>query len=123
MPMLLARREPYHVTRSDFLDWPALPLHPAAAEGDDQRLTQWMGVPCGACPWLEGYGIAGGPRRSIGLEQRIDPHRACKPVGRSLTGWLRTASLDLHDVFPLLIPRRVRRATCRARSSSPARCR
>src|SRR4051794_8202437 len=39
MPMLLAGWEPNHIAGPDFLDRPALALHPAAAGGDDQRLA------------------------------------------------------------------------------------
>src|SRR5262245_37410039 len=54
MPVLLARRRPDDVTGPDLLDGPAPALHPAAAGGDDQRLTQWMGMPCRAGARLEG---------------------------------------------------------------------
>src|SRR5579859_563436 len=45
VPVLLVRREQDDVAWPDFLDWAAVALHPAAAGGDNQRLTQRMGVP------------------------------------------------------------------------------
>src|SRR3712207_283417 len=48
VPVLLARREPDHVTRADLPDRPALALGPAASGGDDQGLAERMGVPGGA---------------------------------------------------------------------------
>src|SRR2546422_11411744 len=45
MPMLLARRAPYDVARSDHADRPAPALDQPAARRDDQGLTQRMRVP------------------------------------------------------------------------------
>src|SRR5207249_7789933 len=53
VPMLLVRRKPDHITRPDFLDRPAPTLRPPNARRDDQRLTEWMRVPCGASTRLE----------------------------------------------------------------------
>jgi hypothetical protein len=44
MPMLFARWEPDHVTRPDFLDRSPRALRPAATGGDDNGLTQRVGV-------------------------------------------------------------------------------
>ena len=60
MPVLLARREPDHVSRPDFLDRAALALRPSAARRHDQRLPQRMRVPCGASARLKGDARAGG---------------------------------------------------------------
>jgi len=46
MPVLLARREPDHVTRTDLLDRAAFALNPAAASRHDERLAERMRVPC-----------------------------------------------------------------------------
>src|SRR5262249_34862378 len=53
VPVLLARGEPDHITRADFLNWSALALHPAATGGDDKCLAERVGVPCGARAGLE----------------------------------------------------------------------
>src|SRR6266487_2781058 len=45
VPVLLARREPDHVARPDFLDRAAPALRQAAAGGHDQGLAQRVGVP------------------------------------------------------------------------------
>src|SRR3954447_19198505 len=65
VPMLLARREPDHVTRSYFLDRASLPLDPAAAGRDDERLTQGVGMPGRPAPGLEGDGVAGRTGRGL----------------------------------------------------------
>src|ERR1700742_1596547 len=49
MPMLLVRRKPDHVAWPDFFDRSALALRPSQTRRDDQRLTQWMRMPSGAC--------------------------------------------------------------------------
>src|SRR5205809_3890725 len=48
MPVLLARREPDHITGPDFFNRIAFALHPAAAGRDNERLTKRMCMPCGA---------------------------------------------------------------------------
>src|SRR3954452_23781859 len=45
VPVLLARRKPHHATRMDLLDRAALPLDPAAAGRDDERLPERVRVP------------------------------------------------------------------------------
>src|ERR1039457_2379919 len=62
VPMLLARREPDHVTRTNFFDRAAPALHASAASRHDQRLTQRMGVPCGAGAGFKRDNCAGNPR-------------------------------------------------------------
>src|SRR6059036_4183328 len=52
MPVLLARRAPDDVARSNHFDRPTPALHEPAAGRDDQGLTQRMGVPCGPGAWL-----------------------------------------------------------------------
>ena len=46
--MLLTRREPDHIPRTNLLDRSAPALCEAAASRHDQGLSQWVGVPC--CP-------------------------------------------------------------------------
>src|ERR1700737_634118 len=69
MPVLLTGLEPDYIPWTDLFDRPALALHPAAPEDDDQRLTQWMRVPCRARAGLEGDGVAGRSRRGARSEQ------------------------------------------------------
>src|SRR3954468_15178725 len=94
--MLLTRLEPDHVARPDLLDGTAISLDQAKAAADDEHLPQRARMPGRASPGLEGHGMAGGARRCIGAEQRIDPHRPGEPIGGPFSGGLRTAALDLH---------------------------
>src|SRR4051812_2869267 len=55
VPVLLAGREPDHVTRPDLLDRTALALRPSNTGGDDQRLAKWVRVPRRPCARLEGH--------------------------------------------------------------------
>src|SRR6185437_11531805 len=86
VPVLLARREPDHVTRPDFLDRAALALHPAEARGDDQGLAERMRMPGGPRTGLEEDDGAPDPGRIGRLEQRVDAYRAGEILGRSLAG-------------------------------------
>ena len=45
MPMLFTRRDPDHVSGPDFFNRSAPALHPPAAGGDNQMLTQRVGMP------------------------------------------------------------------------------
>jgi hypothetical protein len=88
MPVLLARRNPDHVTGPDFFDGAAPTLRPTATGGHDQGLTQRMRVPrCSSA----GFECDTGAQRACGsvcLEQGIYAHRAGKPIGRSFAGRL-----------------------------------
>ncbi len=53
MPVLLAGREPDHITGPDLLDRSPFALSPAAAGRDDEGLTQRMGMPCSSRAGLE----------------------------------------------------------------------
>jgi hypothetical protein len=53
VPVLLAGREPDHITRPYLLDWFALALDPATAGRHDQRLAERMRVPRGTRTRLE----------------------------------------------------------------------
>src|SRR6266480_4174624 len=68
MPMLLARRAPDDVARSNHFDRPTPALHEPAAGSDDQCLTQWVGVPCAPGAWLERHADAAHARRIGRLE-------------------------------------------------------
>src|SRR5436305_1785145 len=47
VPVLLARREPDHITGADLLNQSTFALSPAASRCDDKSLTKRMRVPCG----------------------------------------------------------------------------
>src|SRR5579863_1404403 len=102
MPMLLTGFEPSHVTWTNLLNWSALSLHPSASIGDDQRLTEWMSMPCGTSTGLERHNPASDPRRCISLEHRIDSHCSGKPIRGSLCRRLRSYPCDFHCVLPLI---------------------
>src|SRR4051812_13691727 len=96
VPMLLARREPDDVTRSYLLDRASLPLDPAAADRDDERLPQGVGMPGRPAPGLEGDDVAGRTGRGFRREQRVDADRTAEPLGRSLGRRSRPYSGDIH---------------------------
>ena len=54
VPVFFAGRKPDHIAGTDFLYLRAFALSPTAAGGDDQRLAEGVGMPCGACARLEG---------------------------------------------------------------------
>ena len=102
VPMLFAWRDRDHIAGMNLVNRTALLLHPSATGGDDQSLTERMGVPCCSGAGFEGDTGAGGASRGAWLEQWINAHCAGKPVGRSLAGWLRANSFDFHtDLFCL----------------------
>ena len=80
MPVLLAGREPDHITGPDLLDRASPTLRQAAASRDDEGLTERMRVPCGTCAGLKGDAGALNKRRIGRLKKRIDSHGACEPV-------------------------------------------
>src|SRR6202051_5371484 len=53
VPVLLTGREPDDIAGPDFLSGAAFALHPAAAGGYAQRLTQWTRMPGGPDARLE----------------------------------------------------------------------
>src|SRR6267143_894659 len=99
MPVLLAGREPDHITGPDLLDRSAFALNPAAAGRDDESLTEWMRVPCSPRARLEGYAGALNTCRIGCLKKRVDSYRATEPIRRPLGGRLRANSFDLHAEF------------------------
>src|SRR3954453_7218413 len=76
VPVLLPGRKPDHVAWPDLLDRPALALHPAATDSDDQRLAQRVRVPGSTGARLESDQGATDPRRLWRAEQRVDTHRS-----------------------------------------------
>ena len=73
--MLLARRKPDDIARPDFLDRACPALDAAEAGGDDQCLSERVGMPGGACARLESNAGAAGARGVGRLEQRVDFER------------------------------------------------
>ena len=101
MPMLFTGRNPDHVSGPNFFNGSAPALHPPAAGGDNEILTQRVGVLECSRAGFEGDADAQCAGRSIYLEEGIDAHVAGKPIGRSFSGGLRTRS---HDVHAQLLP-------------------
>jgi hypothetical protein len=99
MPVLFAGREPNHIAGTDFLNWSAFALRPAAAGRHDQRLTERVRMPRGTRTRLERDAGPGNTRWFRDINQRINPHRAGEPICRPFTGRPRTNSLDLHFIF------------------------
>src|SRR6266567_1238779 len=73
MPVLLARREPDHITGSNLLDRSPFALNPAAASRDDESLTERMPVPCSPRARLEGHAGTLNECRIGCLKERVDP--------------------------------------------------
>jgi hypothetical protein len=96
VPMLFAGREPDDVTGADFFNGSGLALGPAAASGDDERLTERMRVPRSSRAGFEGYAGALDPSRIGRLKERVNADRAREPIGRAFRGCLRASSFDFH---------------------------
>ena len=88
VPMLLARREPDHVTRPNFLDRASPALYQAATRRHDQGLAQRVGVPCGTGARLERDTGADRARWIVCLEQGVNAHGAGEILRRSFGGRL-----------------------------------
>ena len=82
------RRLRFAIARPDLFHRPAVPLRPSAACRHNQRLPQRMRMPRRAGARLERDTRARHPCRSGGLKQRINPHRASEPIGRTFVGSL-----------------------------------
>ena len=63
VPVLLSGREPDHIARVDFLEWPAPALCPAATSRDDESLAERVRVPCRPRARFERYAGALNERR------------------------------------------------------------
>src|ERR1044071_2125186 len=96
MPVPLFGRAPDHVARTYLALRAALALHPAAARGDDQSLPEWMAVPRGPGPRLEGDERAAHAGRVGRLRQRVAAHAAREELLRPLLGRLRAVLPDFH---------------------------
>src|SRR6266571_7804689 len=103
VPMLLARRKPNHVARTNFFNRAAFALNASTAGSNNQSLAERMRVPSRACARLEGETCAGYACRSGSAEQWINPHRAGEPIYWAFAGWLRACYFDFHiNVLSLL---------------------
>src|SRR6266516_3960427 len=98
VPMLLVRRKPDHIARSDFFDRSAPTLRPSKTRRNDQRLTERMCMPRSACTRLERDACTTHTCRLRSFKQRINPHCPGKPVSWPFSGTLRTNSFDFHAV-------------------------
>lgn len=96
MPMLFSGRKPHYIARSNLFDFAAFALRPAASSRNNQCLAERMGMPRSPCARLEGYAVAGHPRRVRRLKEWIDPDRAGKPVRRALSRRLRAGAFNFH---------------------------
>src|ERR1051326_7642781 len=96
VPVLLAGREPNHVTGSDFFNRPSPALRATAACRDDQSLAQRMRVPGGPRSRFKSYAGALNKCRIRRLKKRVDAYCAGEPVRWSLAGSLRAGPLDFH---------------------------
>src|SRR6516164_8022104 len=83
VPVLLAGRNPHHVTGTDFADRTAPGLHAAEARHHQEGLAERMGVPCGTRARLETHPRRPDARWLRRLDDRILPHRAGEPVART----------------------------------------
>jgi hypothetical protein len=62
MPVLVTRRAPNHIARSNLDNGFAFALRPPAASGDEQGLSEWVRVPRRAGAGFKGNARAGDPR-------------------------------------------------------------
>jgi hypothetical protein len=100
VPVLLAGRDPHRIAGADLLHRFALALHPADAGDDVERLPQRMGVPIGTRAGLEADAQRHQPRRRLGGDDRVLPHRADKILCRRAAGRPRAVRKNLHRLLP-----------------------
>src|SRR6266571_442480 len=96
VPVLLSRRAPDNVARTDHLDRATPTLHAATTGRDDQRLAERMGVPVATGARLERHVGAACPRGAWRLEELVYAHGAGEILGRPSSGGLGPVSLELH---------------------------
>src|SRR5215469_13105290 len=97
VPVLLSRRAPDDIARSDDPDRTAPALHQATSGGDDQCLAEWMRMPVAARARLERHMGAASTCRSRRLEQRVDADCSGKEFRWPTSRWLGTVSLQVHE--------------------------
>src|SRR3954471_5591580 len=100
MPVFFTCSKPHDVSWTDDLDRAALTLHEAAAGNDDERLAEWVRVPCRARGWLKSHRGSSSPRRWRGLKKRIDADGAREPVCGALRRGLSARAFDVHLFLP-----------------------
>ena len=88
MPVFLARSNPDHVPRVDFLDRTIPVLHTTAASSNDQGLAQGMSMPGSPSSWLKGDISAEHAGRCGRIEQGVNTDSAGKILGCSIAGRL-----------------------------------
>src|SRR6516164_7342178 len=88
VPMLFTGRAHDHIASADFLLGPAPTPHPPATGGNDQPLTQRVGMPSRAGAGFERNQRGGDARRIGCLEQRVDPHITGEIFRRTFGGRL-----------------------------------
>ena len=86
MPMLLAWRNPDHVTGLYLPYRTALGLKAADAGDDIQRLPERMRMPIGSRAWLEGHPAGSDPRRRRRFDNWVLPDGAGKALLRRTAG-------------------------------------
>ena len=96
MPVLLARREPDHITRPDLLERSAFSLNPSAARRNDQDLTERMRVPSSSRTRLKCNAGALNKRRIGCLKKGIDANGTSEPLLWAFRRWLGANSFDFH---------------------------
>ncbi len=84
VPVFFAGRKPDDIARTNFLDWAALALRPAATQTHDERLAERMRVPCGPRARLESDNGSADASGGISFERRVDPDGAREIVCLSL---------------------------------------
>ncbi len=99
VPVFFSGGEPDDVAGVNLFDGTACALDPSAASGDDQGLSEGVGVPGGACSGLEGDGGAGNQGGVGCLKERVDADGAGEPVCGTFAGGLGADAFDFHGVI------------------------
>jgi len=80
MPVLHMGWDDDDIPGVDNLDWTAVHLDASRTSGDDEDLTEWMGVPCASSSRSEGHDSGRDTRRCIRREQLFDLRCAGKEL-------------------------------------------
>lgn len=80
VPVPFVWGKPDDIAGMDLFDWTAFALCPSTTGGHNERLTERMCMPGGACARLERHAGAGHERRVRSGKERIDPDGAGEPV-------------------------------------------
>src|SRR5262245_7130588 len=102
VPMLQSRWEPNDIARPHLLDGTSLALHAAKARQDDQRLSERVRVPRGACSRLK-CNASGSDAGALGCRnERINSHRPREILCLTPAGRLRAVAPNLHGYTPFM---------------------